>query len=188
MMLTNTLTKVRARNAYLPTGPPRSESMGVQGTEGTGGFQTVPVTAARVLAVALQTTMVCVRGRSGGRIASRTTNSMAGSGRTGQQQHAWAQLRVELQFWHPKAPQNIVAWLRSILIPLEKLGYFIIQTVDPVAAKIEAYEVTFLNANWSAETAFAQVILVGRGVGSSTDIYYPYNASMYPSTPSVDIP
>ena len=56
-------------------------------------------------------------------------------------------------------------------------GYFIIQTIEPVAAKIEAYEVTFLNANWSTETAFG-----------STDSHYPYNASMYPSAPNVDIP
>lgn len=88
------------------------------------------------------------------------------------------QVLFELHFWHQSAPKNIVALLRSIIIPLEKLGYFI-QTVEPVAAKIDSYEVTFLNANWSAETAFAHIT-------GNEPVYY--NPSMYPSTPNVDIP
>lgn len=86
------------------------------------------------------------------------------------------QVLFEFHFWHDAAPKRIAELLRNIIIPLEKLGYFI-QTLEPVAAKIDAYEVTFLNANWSAETAFAQ-----------TGNKPVYDTSVYPSTPNVDIP
>lgn len=83
------------------------------------------------------------------------------------------QLLLEMHFWHPSGPKHLPELLRDNIIPMEKLGYFI-QTLEPVAAEIEAYEVTFLNVNWSADAAFGR-----------SPVYD--SSSRYPSTPNVDI-
>jgi len=78
------------------------------------------------------------------------------------------QVLLEFHFWvqSPKLPEL----LRNYFIPLERAGYFL-QTLEPVAAKIEAFEMSFLNVNWSPGG-------VHRGI---------YTADMYPSTPGVTL-
>lgn len=78
------------------------------------------------------------------------------------------QLLLEFHFWFQKP--TLPELLRDYIIPLEKLGYFL-QTLEPVAANIPAFEVTFLNVNWSPNG-------VPRGI---------YTPDMYPVTPGVVI-
>lgn len=79
------------------------------------------------------------------------------------------QILLEFHFWF-KSPR-LPSLLRDHIIPLERAGY-LMQTLEPVAAKIEAFEITFLNANWSPEG-------VNRGI---------FNTTMYPTTPGVISP
>lgn len=76
------------------------------------------------------------------------------------------QLLVEFHFWY--ASPRFHEFLRNYIIPLERAGYFL-QTLEPVGAKHEAYEVSFLNVNWSPNG-------IGRGI---------WTPDMYPSTPGV---
>lgn len=77
------------------------------------------------------------------------------------------QVLLEFHFW-VKSP-SLPELLREYIIPLERLGYFL-QTLEPVAAKIPAFEITFLNVNWCPQG-------VHRGI---------FNSQMYPSTPGVN--
>ena len=76
------------------------------------------------------------------------------------------QLLLEFHFWFksPRFPE----FLRNYIIPLERAGYFL-QTLEPVGAKHEAYEVSFLNVNWSPNG-------IDRGI---------WTPEMYPITPGV---
>lgn len=76
------------------------------------------------------------------------------------------QMLLEFHFWvrRPFLPRL----LRDHILPLEKLGYFI-QTIEPVAAKIDAFEITFLNVNWNIDGTFGN----------------EFRREMYPITPGV---
>ncbi len=76
------------------------------------------------------------------------------------------QILLEFHFWvkRPYLPRL----LRDHIIPLEKLGYFI-QTIEPVAAKIDAFELTFLNVNWNVDGTFGN----------------NFRSEMYPVSPGV---
>ena len=87
------------------------------------------------------------------------------------------QLLIELHFWHLSSPQHLSELLRDHIIPLERLGYFL-STSEPVAAEIDAYEVTFLNVNWNPRSAF-------QTLPSSSHTKQFFDASMYPTTPNV---
>lgn len=76
------------------------------------------------------------------------------------------QVLLEFHFWVQKP--NLPVFLRNYIIPLERLGFFLV-TLEPVAASIEAFEMNFLNVNWSPDG-------VDRGI---------YTPEMYPSTPGV---
>lgn len=77
------------------------------------------------------------------------------------------QLLLEFHFWVKSPP--LPDLLRKYMIPLERAGY-LLQTLEPVGATIEAFEMTFLNVNWSPE-------------GFNRKLF---DASMYPSTPGID--
>lgn len=78
------------------------------------------------------------------------------------------QMLFEFHFW-VKAPP-LPELLRDYFIPLEKQGFFV-HTLEPVAAEIEAFEITFLNVNWSPQHGIRKDIL--------------YTPDMYPVTPNV---
>jgi hypothetical protein len=76
------------------------------------------------------------------------------------------QLLLEFYFWVKSPP--LPDLLRKYMIPLERAGY-LLQTLEPVGAKIEAFEMTFLNVNWSPEGINRKI----------------FDVSMYPSTPGI---
>ena len=89
--------------------------------------------------------------------------------------HNVGQLLFEFHLWHEKSPKYLQNILREYIIPLEKMGYFV-HTLEPVAAEIEAYEVTFLNVNWDPKFGIA-----------TDDDKKMFDVSMYPKTPNVEI-
>ena len=76
------------------------------------------------------------------------------------------QILLEFHFW-VKSP-SLPELLKERIIPLEKLGYFI-HTLEPVAAQIDAYEITLLNVNWNPDGIYRNL----------------FHSDMYPSTPNV---
>lgn len=58
------------------------------------------------------------------------------------------QLLLEFHFWF-RSP-SLPHFLRDRMIPLELMGHFN-HTFDPVAAKIEVFEVTLRNDDWTVD-------------------------------------
>jgi len=81
---------------------------------------------------------------------------------------AVGQMLLEFHFW-VKAPP-LPELLRYYFIPLEKQGYFI-HTLEPVAAAIDAFEMTLLNVYWNPQRGIRRDII--------------YSSDMYPVTPNV---
>lgn len=74
---------------------------------------------------------------------------------------------MEFHFWMQKPA--FPNFLRNYMIPLERAGFFL-QTLEPVAAKIEAFEMSFPNVNWSPYHGISREV---------------WTADMYPSTPGI---
>ena len=70
----------------------------------------------------------------------------------------------------------ILSMLTDYIIPMEKMGYFV-HTLEPVAAEIEAYEITILNVNWNPNYGFAK----------HNENKKMFNVSMYQKTPNLEI-